>query len=281
MQERKKNHSKIFLTLTIILTAGIIFFFPGGADEVRASTKVLYQSGDGTSGTKKVDLTGDGKKETIKFHISKSDDEIDRFVIKINGKKVFTAKDARYDVAVDYVKLSSKVQFLWIRNYGDNDDSDFEALYQYQKSGRKLKKILDFDSVNWKEGVCHIYTNEVKTTKSTVTVSYWGQMNATGYIGWDCVYNYKDGKLTLKSSASAVKKAIQKNKVFTANQPLTFYKSTKMKSPAFSVKSGEKVTLKKIKVYKGAYYLQFQKGKKKGWISANQSDIFAGVELAG
>lgn len=275
---------KIITIMTLIIVS-IIVFWPGNAEEVQASTKVLYDSNkNGISGTKKVDLTGDGKKETVKFLVQMEEEGsyIEKFTIKINGKKAFTRKYAGYSVAVNYIKLSSNTQFLWIRDYGDNYDSGINGLYRYQKSNHKLKKVLEFDSIDWKEGVSHIYTDVGKTTKSTVKVSYYGQMQATGYISWDCTYQFKNGKFALKSSVSSVKNGnYGKNLVYTANQSLTFYKGVKMKKKAFSVQAGDQVTLKKIKVYKNAYYLQFQKGKKKGWIKANQMNIFEGVQLAG
>ena len=57
--------------------------------------------------------------------------------------------------------------------------------------------------------------------------------------------------------------------IFVTEKKLRFYNGSKL---AFSVPKGKQVTLKKLTLSKNTMYLQFQYGKKTGWLRVNNKD---------
>ena len=57
--------------------------------------------------------------------------------------------------------------------------------------------------------------------------------------------------------------------IFVTAKKLRFYNGSKL---AFTVPKGKQVTLKKLTLSKNTMYLQFQYGKKTGWLRVNNKD---------
>ena len=70
------------------------------------------------------------------------------------------------------------------------------------------------------------------------------------------------------SRKDSYSKLFRKN-IFVTAKKLRFYNGKKL---AFTVPKGKQVTLKKLTLSKGNIYLQFQYGKKTGWISVNNKN---------
>lgn len=272
------NRAKKYMVITAlgIMMSAMIGF--GKADAAGNNVKIDENN---RSASLSCDMDGDGKSDTISVTSRYNSDymSFDSVSISINGKKVFTKKKAGYTFAVEYVKLDNKNEFLHLQNETDNLDPTIDGLFRYNKFSGKLEKMITFDSVysKWPKGVCHIYASIAKVKKNSILVSYNGQMMATGYITFVYEYRCKNGKVELIKDTANVNKGGK----YTAKKTITFYKSAGSNSEAFTISAGKSATLKKVRKYKGAYYLMFKYGSKTGWISADNSEIFSGVQLAG
>ncbi len=279
---RKIKKILAFFIICMLLITGISF---GNnslcTDDVYAATpKTIFDSVKTMSSTVNIDLTGDGKKEKVKFRATENRyTSIATFRINVNGKNALTLKSLGYSVKVNYLKLSTNNIYLYIVDCYENDDPTIDAIYRYNQNTQKLDRILTLETVNCNKGVCHIYST-VKTSKNTLKVTYMGQMDATGYITWVYDYKLKNGKFVLKNTTAKVISKWHKGK-FVVNKKITFYKKAGSTKKAFTIKPGTAVKLQKMKLLNKTYYLQFKYGKKIGWIKAGQFDIFKNVMLAG
>ena len=94
-------------------------------------------------------------------------------------------------------------------------------------------------------------------------------------------YKFRNNKLVLTSTTSSTVKSIIGNyhndsysklfrkNIFVTAKKLRFYNGSKL---AFTVPKGKQVTLKKLTLSKNTMYLQFQYGKKTGWLRVNNKD---------
>ena len=225
---------------------------------------------------------GDGKKEKVSFEATMRDEwSIGRLVVKVDGTTALSLSKMieAYVVEASYLKISDTEAFLWIKDMGSNDDSSVDQIYRYDASTEKLKRVLLLDSANWRNGGFHIYSS-VKAGGNVLKVTYQGQTMATGHIVWTYVYQYKNNSFTLKSSTAKISSQAHEGD-FVAAKKLKFYKKPGSQTVAFTLPAGQSAKLKKIRTYKKTYYLQFQYGKKTGWISSDQGEIFKDVMLAG
>lgn len=276
------------LVICMMTAAGLFYGIAMGnicdKQQTRAEASVMqiYNDYDKKVESAEVDLDGDGEKESVAVsEVGLSDGYSTRIIIKINGKTAFRSEKLYDDLytEVSYIKLSSGDLFLWLCASGANDDPQIDTIYQYDKSSGQLKKALELDSILGRKGADHIYTS-ITTKDNTLRVKYSGQMIAAGYVGFTYIYQYEDGKFTLKPDTAKITSKWHKGD-FTAKKKITFYKKAGSKKVSFRIKKGTTVQLKKVKLYKNAYYLQFTYGKKTGWIYAGQFDLFKGVQLAG
>ena len=256
-----------------------------GSQNVGAATKTLLDTWKDKTLTarKEVDLTGDGKAENVQIQISRLNEwNLDKLRIKVDGKTALLLKDIGFDVNVTYVKLPSGQQLLWVSDTCENDDANYDCLYQYDARSKKLKKavVLESQMSEWTKGGFHIYSTYLRTYKDAVHIKYFGQLTAVGGVKWAYVYDYKDGAFSLKSPTAVVSGKWHEGD-FTAKKKLVFLKEPGSSHTAFVLDKGETVELKKLTQYKNTYYIQCRYGKQTGWISADQGEIFEDVMLAG
>ena len=239
------------------------------------------------------DVTGDGKADQVTISpVKNSYDCITGIRVYVNGNKVLSKKTSGmvYGVTVNYIQMSKSKVFLQIYTHSDNDYIAQNFIYRCNKKGTKLTQVLDLrmGMVTGKQ--------VTSVTSNTIKVHFTVQPSEIGWVNWTYTYKYTGGKFKLKSSIASVKssltydngdgysKLFRQNK-FKAKKNLTFYTKTNLSTVSFTVKPGDIVKLKRIKVTDSAVYMQFQKGTKKGWQRVKQLDFdwFYGVSqrLAG
>lgn len=278
---KKVSVKKLLVLLLTMVTSLALWTIPAQAAKVTrmynylSSNKTLLQ-----------DITRDGKKDKIRFKFTKDEygDSIIKAQIYVNGKKaaVFTYDEyENYALTINYVYLSKNREFLQIYGNGDNDLIVKNALYSYNSKTGKLTKVLDLAKYRMMAG------DVTDVTGSQITVEYTGQPMETGGLLCDFTYVYRNGKFKLKSNTVPVKSRLSVfsynddgyGKYFVNNQFLvankrSFYTSTSMKKKAFTVRRGDVVTLKKIKMTSSKVYLQFQYGNKKGWQRVFRNSVY-------
>lgn len=239
--------------------------------------------------TKIIDITGDGKKDKIKFHSKiKGEDWIDTFSISVNGKKAFSA-NRKYDFIyrVTYLRQSSKKIFLYIESHGNNYDSAVSAVYKYDRKTKKLVKVLTLESqeensTQWL-GASHI-GSVVSINKGKLKVTYDGQLDAFGRVKWTKTYTYNGKKFVEDRAVVAVtgKKYYMPLFPMAGETPIF---SDLNGTQFFKLVPGKKVKILKICKYKKAgtygYYVFVSQGTKTGWIWSGYTDIFKNVILCG
>ena len=168
--------------------------------------------------------------------------------------------------------MTNKNEFIQLMGIGDNDYIVFNQIYKYNNTSKKLYSVSKLDNT-----ACEI----VSAKKNRLTLHHGEQPAETGWLTWKMSYKFRNNKLVLtNATTSTVKSTIgysrkdsysklfRKN-IFVTAKKLMFYNGKKL---AFTVPKGKQVTLKKLTLSKGNIYLQFQYGKKTGWISVNNKN---------
>lgn len=275
----------------------ILFMMPKESVNAAVKKNNILNSYDHAS--VRVDLDGDGRKERLKL---KTEMEYDTYIKKaylyVNNKKLLNFRNLTNvtSIEADYMKMSNSKIFIRIRLSGDSDNVHLDNFYKYDAHKNKLLKARELLDV---QGWCAGAT--IKSVSSTqIKVLYTRQFVEIGSIQWISSYTVKNGKLKLKSNtANAVStyakqytydpdgygNLFQKNK-YKAIKSIKLYTDTSLKKVSFSAGRGDILVLKKVKVTKNGYYVQFSKGGKKGWIrlkSYEGEPLFYGISnrLAG
>lgn len=222
------------------------------------------------------DITGDGKADKILITTTMDDDfRIKKLKVTVNKKTAFskncTDSGINY-ITAKYAKMTNKNEFIQLMGIGDNDYIVFNKIYKYNNTSKKLYSVSKLDNT-----ACEI----VSAKKNRLTLHHGEQPAETGWLTWKMSYKFRNNKLVLtNATTSTVKSTIgysrkdsysklfRKN-IFVTAKKLRFYNGKKL---AFTVPKGKQVTLKKLTLSKGNIYLQFQYGKKTGWISVNNKN---------
>jgi len=279
----KKMWKKLLFTTLSMLFAFMIFYIPSEAAEVK--TVGNYMQKDVTY---KRDITGDNKKDTIKFDLvkpSKNSYEVYKLNVYVNGKKALTINPAHEypSFSVKYIKMSKTKKFLQIYATGDNDYPILNGIYKYNNKTKKLVRVLNLNKYPLE---AHGVTS---ATSSQIKVKFMGQPAETGWIECKFTFTYKNGSFKLKSNTTTVKslfaksgysydpdgygKYFKENK-FKTSKKLKFYTTTSLKKVSFTAKKGTVLKLKKIKMVNSKVYLQFQYGNKTGWRKVFNDNVY-------
>ncbi len=245
----------------------------------QASTKTVPKKGSSSYYYVSADMTGDGKSDSIKIITSKYKNSTIRTIkVLINNKTAYTKNissgHTNY-IRVKYAKMSNSREFLQIIGYGKKNSIDFNQVFRYNKSSKKLVSVSSF---NQKPATAGEITS---ATGSYITISHSNQSNEVGTITWSFQYRYTNQKLVLVSPTTTTVKSVigsykkdkytnlfKKNQ-FVAAKKLSFYNGSRF---SYSVKAGQTITLKKLTFSNNTIYLQFQYGNKTGWAHVNRSN---------
>lgn len=222
------------------------------------------------------DITGDGKADQILIQTTMDKyDQVQKFKIKVNKKwaliKTLSNQDVNY-ITAKYAKMTNSKEFIQIIGIGPNDYVTFNQIYKYNNTSKKLYLVSNLNDT----------ANAITSaTKNSLVLTHSTQPSETGWISWKMSYVFRNNKLVLSNSTTSTVKSIigngqkdyysklfQKN-IFVTAKKMSFYNGKKL---AYSVPANTKVTLKKLTMSNGKIYLQFQYGKKTGWISVNNKN---------
>lgn len=219
------------------------------------------------------DITGDGKADKILITSTKDKDAcIKQIKVSVNKKAAFTKNYTNSGInyiTAKYARMSNKNEFIQLIGFGDSDYIIFNQVYKYSNKSKKLYCVSNLDKTAMEI---------VSAQKNSLTINHGDQPSETGWLNWKMNYKIRNNKLILANSTTSTVKSIigngqkdsysrlfQKN-IFVTAKKLSFYNGKKI---AYTVPAGKKITLKKLTLSKGKIYLQFQYGKKTGWISVN------------
>lgn len=222
------------------------------------------------------DITGDGKADQILIQTTMDKyDQVQKFKIKVNKKwaliKTLSNQDVNY-ITAKYAKMTNSKEFIQIIGIGPNDYVTFNQIYKYNNTSKKLYLVSNLNDT----------ANAITSaTKNSLVLTHSTQPSETGWISWKMSYVFRNNKLVLSNSTTSTVKSVigngqkdyysklfQKN-IFVTAKKMSFYNGKKL---AYSVPANTKVTLKKLTMSNGKIYLQFQYGKKTGWISVNNKN---------
>ena len=238
------------------------------------------------------DITGDGKADTIKVKTlgtmapgtySGQPTHYDGLAIYVNGrealkltKKAFNTSHDGY--ALQLATLNNGKVFLYVRSKWYNQLDTTNRLYRY-KSGKlvlakDLIKIADSrDGLKSDGTIARSYglrgPNGITVSGNRIVAKGMLANSLVGSGAFDINLLYKKGKLILSPRTSSLDISSYTHpstQTLTAKRSIAAYKSTTGSKKAFTIKKGQKVTIKKISIRNKNPRVQVKVGKKTGWI---------------
>lgn len=232
----------------------------------------------------KVDVTRDGKKDTLTFGEKMDSDNnyIDKFTVKVNGKNAIALKNtgALY-FGVYYLKLSAKREYLQIAGGAENDYQVINRIYAYNNKTGKFEKKADIRKIP-----CRL-ADITSVKKNKITVKFNAQYNEVGNIEWKYDYKVTDKKITLVSRTSQAvastlgdvdypgdgyEKLFAKN-LFKVQNAFSLYTDISCKKESFTAERDALLKLSKIRMEAKKMYLMFEMDQKTGWIQADTHEF--------
>ncbi len=185
------------IVLAGVLAMALVVFAPKAAyaGDISVSGGAKYYDIENGKVRKKVDLTGNKKKDKVKYTFKSK-----KLTVYVNGKKSLTFSKVKYFNHVSVFKLKNGKTFLSVSFTNKKGLSD-GGVYQY-KSG-KLKKVIDFAALaKSQKGAKATYGALASIDKNSVCV-YCEAKQGKSYLRISQDYTYKSK--TLKP----VKKSLQ------------------------------------------------------------------------
>ncbi|MQN02365.1 MAG: hypothetical protein DUD27_05725 [Lachnospiraceae bacterium] len=232
-------------------------------------------------GTKKIDLTGDGRADTVSFVKTRDKKDPETFTslkVKVNGKTVFNKKTNYYDVRSWLIKISKKNGFLALYTPWDNHEADYNGIYQYRKGKLNcvvnLNKCLPgYDS----------YTQNIKTSGKTVAATIQEDVYGLGVCTYNIKYTWKNNKFNRAGSLSDYKIAALNNKFVRKGSSVKLaasikaQKSLSARSRTMAFNKGAKLKLGKISFKGSSAYIGLVQNGKTYWLSLKDAKKAAKV----
>lgn len=264
---------RVALFMGAVMLCVLFLFFPAERAEAASVKGIELKNRKNIT---KYDITGDGKKDTIRIDCEEPAeyDEAcgDNWSVKVNGEVVYQDNPECYTETLSVVlyQVSSTVSYLHIQeNVGSNDDINASAFYMFRDG--EFTKICDVY-----EPLCkhvyrfHFYATPVKVTQKKIVMLYANQFSATGYISWNIEYCYKDGEWKKQGNVYALTEV----KKMTVNRKFTVYKTAGGTEKAFTLKKAQKVRVKKICLKNKKTYVQLiLPDGKKGWLESPSKSL--------
>lgn len=285
MYTRQFQRKTLFHLTTFIIL--ILLSLQFSIHRVEAAESGVYSLSD--NGTySKYDITGDGKKDTLKIKTKYSKEEtktVRSIKIQINNKTAFKKEYEDYEIgnfSIDYkiIRLKNGNCLLFIRDYGASENYNFNAVFKYSKG--KLSPIITNDkTISARYNYGCTFKPEF-ADGNIVELKFQLVNNRLGVMDLYILYEYKNGTLERASdyandfafSPSINDKDIA-NKRFTLSRGCKIYTTSKCKTESFSMKKGEKIKATKLKVTNGKIYMKVKRvsNGKTGWIKCNEIEI--------
>lgn len=248
----------------LLVMLGILF---GKTRAFAAELTTMTPKRVGQQVTAQADVDGDGVSNTITAYCTAGENAYTKNVyVKVDGKqalKLDVSQEGIYGFNIVLAESDSNHQCMQIYGQGDNDCINMNRIYKYDSATKTFQEML-----NLKEGEGRYSAGITKVTSTGIIVGNSVQPPEIGWTGWNLEYVWQDGKLKLASNEGTITNTVMKT--FRTDRKLTFYKTAGGKKVAFTLKKGKKVKAKKVKMTKIKMYVQFQYGKKKGWLRVNR-----------
>lgn len=230
-----------------------------------------------TDSFSKVDLTGNGKNDTLVAIVKD-----DKLTLNLNGKKL---KSWNNRPSVQVIKLSNKKAYLEITD--ENFKSNTTSMVLYKVKNGKLSKVIDYKTLLNKkllQGNKYITTGyafdmiyATKVKKNTIYLHASLGTKSLGQIKIDNLQlKYSGGKFKLKKNAGTIAATVLTDKgpiyTFTAAKKIQTYKAAGSKKKGIKIAKNKQFTLKKAAVVGKKLYVQVKtKSGKTGWIKLSTS----------
>lgn len=265
---------KKFSLVLFVLALGLIALF---AMPVQAATKKQLKVGT----TYKLDLDGDGKKESFEITYESRDNRADFYFVHKGVKdNVFFGRT----VVATYYRYSKKNAYIFLERYYASRGSDM-AIYRYTKNGLQLvQDPIDFD--------CESVSFESFLKKSGKNIyftgrPYWAygiaslEEGSMSYGSYEFVAHYKlDTKThTFKLVSKTLTPKKKYKVVYTGSKYRTSTKITKDNKKGIWLKPGKSYTIKGYRVVKTSsgtlYRLKVANSSgKTGWFTSSSALSF-------
>lgn len=229
----------------------------------------VAKSGTLEQTTKKYDVTGDGKADSLEVVANAKSVRI-----YVNGSlaKKLKPSSGQPKVTVRYLRTAGKQPLLYVK-YATNKAGDSPLLLMY--SGGKLKKAVGTVPIAKK----YLYEttdygiSDVKVKGRTVKVTYYLSTWTTGTMKATVSYKFSGGKLKRVGNVVPAKSDYSswsvKSPWMTTWDKTVFYKAPDSKKKAFTSKfMSTKVKLTGMCIKGGKVYFRFKtKAGKTGWLA--------------
>ena len=200
------------------------------------------------------DITGDGVPDSITMAMGERDEDGDAkgFTIMINGSECFASTQRTSYAEMTLIKLKSGSQYLYVRDFIENDDYNLCEFLRYDVAKDELVKVCNADPMA-RFGI-HTDSDPYFTYGSKIYCIGGGMLDSTGATSYDVVFTEKNGKLVFSSldfkGFTTMKTASKKNnttKKLTLARNMKAYTSTALKKTK-TIKKGKKITFTSMKV---------------------------------
>lgn len=257
--------------IAAILFLGMLLAVPTCVNANPTSVKLKLNKA-----TSAYDITGDGKKDTIRITASHDSftDMYYNLTVYVNRKQVFRDPEKSfyfYDFEGALYTLKNGKPFLYLFNPGDDYYGSVCGLFQY-RSG-KLRSVFNFNTF-YRPGY-HNGGEVVKVSGNSMTVRLGTMSYALAGFSADFVLNYKNGTLALASRTGTIHQIGAQLPAYPKlRYNVKLYSSRTSSKSAGTLKRGTGVKI--TKVYVGRKFVRFlmisQSGKR-GWYQSQAGYI--------
>ncbi len=264
----KKKWNMLSLLMTIIIT-GTILIAPL---RTQASSGNLKKLKAGKT-YKSYDITGDGKKDSIKIECGDYDGDMYKtFRIYINDKEAYKYREKEYPgfygVQAKLITLANNKKYLFVNSWSWDDDNTICAVFRY-KNG-KLKKTADFMKYYSKYGY-HGGADVAGVACNSIKVKFWHVNYSIGLSYYQMSFSYKGGTLKQDKTKAKLSKAWKYDRYtrkFIINKSIKAYSSPNGGKTAFRLEEGDEITIDQCRISPNKMMFRVKCGSRTGWIKA-------------
>lgn len=280
---KKQKFQKIIAG--VFLLALLVGMLPVASVNAASKPKALPSVSGKSNKTVKIDMTGNGKKNTVKL-ITTPDPEDNSFAhsfkITVDGKTALSMKNidkySAFDITPYYMKLDKNNILLQITFTTYNDYLSYNKIYKYNKKTGKLDAVKSLNDGMSREVVSY--------TADSITIYNSYQSSLTGWGNWKYTYKYSGGTMKLKSRTADYKCGIGygqledgydeyfKKGQYLPSRDLTFYTTKDCTEEAFTAHDGDILTVKRIytNTYSDVRYSFVNSEGVEGWIKVPEDE---------
>lgn len=274
---KKQKFQKIIAGVFLFVL--LVAMLPVTSVNAASKPKALPSVSGKENKTVKIDMTGNGKKNTVKLITTPDpadDYMVHSFKITVDGKTALSMKNidkySAMDITPYYMKLDKNNILLQITFRTYNDYLSYNKIYKYNKKTGKLDVVKSLNDGMSREVISY--------TADSITVYNSYQSSLTGWGNWKYTYQYSGGTMKLKSRTADYKCGIRYSQMedgydeyfkkgqYLPSRDLTFYTTKDCTEEAFTAHDGDILTVKRIytNTYSDVRYSFVNSEGVEGWI---------------